>query len=140
MSRSPPPLVGAALAVALAAAVLPSAATADADGSLRGLRLAGEDTCGFKTVYAVPTASYLFAPLALRGEDFARTHTVLVPHEVTISGEGLKARHLLPDTYTAKGPEPTGAVTCSFEGETREAGEFAVEITGVLRGRPADAP
>ena len=126
-----------AVAVAVAAALVPSMASAAPDGSLSGLRLHGEDTCdGLKTVYATPQTPYLFGPVRLLGEDFTPTGQVLFPYQVTVvTGEGLKARHLVPgDTYTRPGQEPTNVVTCFFTGETTEDGSFEVQITGAIRG------
>lgn len=136
MSRSRRLTLGAVVVVA-AAALHPSAATAAPDGSLRGLLLTGEDTCGFKTVHVEPQTPFLFGPMRLLGEDFTPTGERLFPYEVTIiSGEGLKARHLFPgDTYTRPGQQPENAVTCDFTGATKEIGSFEVQITGPIRGR-----
>ena len=128
------------VAAVLAAVALPSAATATATprGSLIGLRLYGEQTCdGFKTVYGEAQAPYMFAPVRLIGEGYEPTGLRLLPYEVMIiSGDGLKARHLTPgDTYTRPGAEPDDLVTCSFIGEDRELGSYAVEITGTIRGQ-----
>lgn len=126
------------VAAVLAAVILPSTATATATsrGSLSGLRLVGEVTCGFKTVYGDAVAPYMFAPVRLIGEDFAPTGQQLFPYEVTIiSGDGLKARHLTPgETYTRPGPEPSDLVTCDFTGEDRELGPYQVQISGYIRG------
>ena len=59
-------IVGAPIAFA-------SSATAAPAGSLSGLLLTGEDTCGFKTVYGAPQTPYLFGPVQLIGEDFTPT-------------------------------------------------------------------
>ena len=136
MSRSRRRTFGA-VAVVVAAALVPSTATAAPNGSLSGLLLTGEATCGFKTVYATPHTPYLFGPVRLLGEDFTPTGQVLLPYEVmVISGDGLKARHLVPgDSYTRPGQEPANVVTCSFTGATREEGNFEVQITGPIRGR-----
>jgi hypothetical protein len=130
-------VVAAAAAVVAAAMLLPSAATAAADGALRGLVLTGEDTCGFKTVHVAPQTPYLFAPVQLLGGDFAPTRQRLFPYQVTIlSGEGLKARHLLPgEVYTRPGQRPQDEVTCVFTGATKEDGSFEVQITGTIRGQ-----
>ena len=137
MSRSRRRTLGA-LAVVVGAALVPSMATAAPDGSLSGLRLHGEDTCGgIKNVYATPHTPYLFGPVRLLGEDFTPTGQVLLPYEVmVVSGDGLKARHLLPgDPYTRPGQEPTNLVTCLFTWATEEDGSFEVEISGTLRGQ-----
>lgn len=130
-------LTAGALAALVAAAVLPSGATASTDGSLRGLLLSGEDTCGFKTVHVAPQAPYLFAPVRLLGEDFAPTGQWLHPYEVTvISGDGLKARHLVPgDVFTRPGPPPKDPVTCDFRGATKDEGDFEIQMTGSIRGQ-----
>jgi len=131
---------GVVAAVLAAAVVLPSAATATATprGSLLGLRLVGQDACDsmFKNVYGQALAPYMFAPVRLIGEDWEPTGQLLFPYEVTVlSGEGLKARHLIPDvTYTRPGPEPTGLVTCSFTGRDEELGPYEVDISGIIRG------
>ncbi len=126
-----------ALAVVVAAALLPSTATAAPEEFLSGLLLTGEDTCGFKTVHGAPRTPYLFGPVQLIGEDLTSTGTWLFPYEVTvISGDGLKARHLLPGTtYTRTGLQPTDLVTCYFAGATKEVGSFELQITGPIRGR-----
>lgn len=136
MSRSRRLAVGA-VAVVLAAAIQPSVATAAApDGSLRGLVLWGEDTCGFKTVYVAPQSPNLFAPVRLLAEDFTPSREWLFPYEVVISGEGLKARHLFPgEIYIRPGQPPENLVTCDFSGATKEEGSFEVQITGVVRGQ-----
>jgi hypothetical protein len=136
MSRSRRRTIGAA-AVVVAAALLPSTATAAPDSSLRGLVLSGEDTCGFKTVHALPLTPNLFGPVQLLDETMEPTGKWLFPYEVTVlSGEGLKARHMLPgETFTRPGGLPTNAVTCDFAGATKEDGPFEVQITGAVRGR-----
>ncbi len=136
MSRFRRRTVGAA-AVVMAAALLPSTATAAPDGSLQGLRLYGEETCGFKTVHANAWTPYRFGPVQLLDENLEPTGTWLLPYEITVvSGEGLKARHMLPgETFTRSGPEPANSVTCDFIGETREDGPFEIQITGTFRGR-----
>jgi hypothetical protein len=125
------------VAVVVAAALQPSVASAAPDGSLSGLLLRGEATCGYKTVYVAPQTPNLFTPLQLLGEDLTPTGERLFPYEVTvISGDGLKARHLFPgEVYTRPGQPPKDSVTCSFIGATREEGSFEVEITGAIRGR-----
>jgi hypothetical protein len=136
MSRSRRPTV-AATAVLAAAALLPSAAGAAPDASLRGLVLTGEATCGFKTVHVHPRTPNLFAPLQLMDGDFAPTRQRLFPYQVTVvSGEGLKARHLFPgEIHTRPGQPPQDPVTCVFAGSTREDGDFEVQITGTIRGQ-----
>ncbi len=69
-----------AVAVVVAAALVPSTATATPNGSLSGLLLKGEDTCGFKTVYGAPQTPYLFGPVQLLGEDLTPTGTWLFPY------------------------------------------------------------
>lgn len=135
MSRSRR-LTAGAVAALMAAVLLPSAASASPDGSLRGLMLTGEATCGFKTVHVTPQAPNLFAPVRLLGEDFAPTGQLLHPYEVTVYGEGLKARHLAPgDVYTRPGAPPADMVTCEFRGATKEDGAFEIWITGAIRGQ-----
>ena len=137
MSNSHRRTVGT-LAVVLAAALLPATAAATPEGSLTGVRLKGEETCGFKTVYTLIQTPYLKGPVQLYDEGFTPTGQRLVPYEVTIlSGEGLKARHLVPgETYGRPGLEPANLTTCLLAGELN--GEpLEVEVTGVIRGQPS---
>ncbi len=135
MSRTLRRTLGA-VAVVVAAALVPSVATAAPAGSLSGLPLTGQDTCGFKNVYGAAQTPYLFGPVQLIGEDLTPTGTWLFPYRVTVViGEGLKARHLVPgETYTRPGQQPTNLVTCDFTGATKEVGSFEVQITGVIQG------
>lgn len=130
-------LVATAAASPLAFA---SPATAAPDGSLSGLLLSGEETCGgFKTVYGAPQTPYLFGPVQLIGEDFTPTGKWLIPYEVTVISDAeadLKARHLIPgETYTRPGQPPTNPVTCDFTGASKEVGSFEIQITGPIRGQ-----
>ena len=129
--------------VAAAAAAAPlafaSPSTAAPAGSLRGLLLTGEGTCGFKTVRVAPQTPNLFAPVRLLGQDFSPTGKWLFPYEVTVISdeeEDLKARHLIPGvTYTRPGQPPTSSVTCVFfTSASDEVGSFEVRITGPIRG------
>ena len=54
---------------------------------------------------------------------------VLIPQKVVASGEGLKARHLLPGEYTRGGPAPRTPVTCDFVGTTSD-GDFNLQVVG----------
>jgi hypothetical protein len=121
----------------MAAALLPSTATAAPDGSLYGLRLTGDGDCGtVKTAFGEAKTPYLFGPVRLL--DGAGTPTGwLHPYSVTVvDGEGLKARHMLPgETFTRSGAEPANTVTCHFTGESREDGSFEIQITGTVRVR-----
>lgn len=123
-------------AVTLAAmSTVAPATAAPPDGSLRGLVLSGGCPPVMKSAMIAPRTPYLFAPVRLIGPDFAPTHTWLFPYSVTVTGEGLKARHLTPGvTYTRPGKAPREMVTCVFDGATKEDGPFTVEITGPVRG------
>ncbi len=133
-------ILGLVATAALAAPIaFASPATAAPDGSLSGLLLSGEETCGFKTVYGAPQTPYLFGPVQLIGEDFTPTGKWLIPYEVTVISdeeEDLKARHLIPGvTYTRPGQRPTNPVTCDFTGASKEVGSFDIQITGPIRGQ-----
>ena len=133
MSRSRRRIVGAAAAV-VAAALLPSAAAAAPDVSLYGLDLESAVDCGtVKTAYGQPWTPYLFGPVRLL--DGGRTPTGwLVPYSVEVSGEGLKARHMLPQTFTRPGVQPPNvAPPCVFTGATAD-GPFEIVITGTVSG------
>jgi len=136
MSRSRRFAIGAATATVVATALVPTTATAAPDQNLRGLKLRGEGCFGMKTVIVTPNTPFLFAPLRLiNAEDPKPTGKWLFPYTVSVSGEGLKTRHMFPeDTFTRPGKPPKNQVTCTFDGETGD-GEFQVEITGPIRGR-----
>jgi hypothetical protein len=134
MSRSRRLAVGAAAAVVVTALV-PTGVSAAPDQSLRGLVLTGECP-GLKTVIVTPRTPFLFAPVRLIDGNFQDTGKWLFPYTVSVYGEGLKTRHMIPgETYTRPGRPPRNQVTCWFEGATKEDGPFSVEITGPIRGR-----
>ena len=56
---------------------------------------------------------------------------VLLPKTVVASGEGLKARHLLPGEYTLGGPAPRKPVTCDFVGTTSD-GDINLQVEGTV--------
>jgi len=56
---------------------------------------------------------------------------VLIPKKVVASGEGLKARHLLPGEYTRGGPAPRTPVTCDFVGTTPD-GVVNLQVVGTV--------
>ena len=56
---------------------------------------------------------------------------VLIPKKVVASGEGLKARHLLPGEYTRGGPAPRKPVTCDFVGTTSD-GDINLQVVGTV--------
>ena len=61
----------------------------------------------------------------------------LVPYSVEVSGEGLKARHMLPggETFTRPGVQPPNvAPPCVFTGETAD-GPFEIVIIGTVTER-----
>ena len=129
--------------VAAAAAAAPlafaSPSTAAPAGSLRGLLLTGEGTCGFKTVRVAPQTPNLFAPVRLLGQDFSPTGKWLFPYEVDghqRRGGGPQGpspdsrRHLHPAGSATDDP-----VTCVFfTSASDEVGSFEVRITGPIRG------
>jgi hypothetical protein len=56
---------------------------------------------------------------------------VLIPRKVVASGEGLKARHLLPGEYTRGGASPRKPVTCDFAGATSD-GDVNLQVAGTV--------
>ena len=75
-----------------------------------------------KDVSTVLLGSRLLTPYFLFDADGTWTRAVLMPHEVVVSGQGWKARHLLPGVYTRPGPAPKQPVTCDFAGTTPDGG------------------
>jgi hypothetical protein len=69
----------------------------------------------------VLTPYFLFVEGTWRG--------VLMPYRVTASGEGLKARHLIPDVYIRPGRAPKELVTCEFTGSTPD-GDVNLVVEG----------
>lgn len=134
MKRPLKALAAAVLAVPLLAGPAPAATT---DGSLKGLTLTGGcpgEPSQLKNVYTTPYTPFLFFPLALRSSETLRfTGKWLFPYTITVSGQGLKSRHLEPDVYTRPGPTPAKMSTCSFEGRTVD-GPFQVTISGPILG------
>lgn len=124
----------AMLATPLIAGPAPAATT---DGSLQGLTLTGGcpgEPSQLKNVYTTPRTPWLFFPMALRSSETLRfTGKWLVPYTITVSGQGLKSRHLDPDVYVRPGPKPGKVSTCSFEGKTAD-GPFQVSIAGPIYG------
>jgi hypothetical protein len=131
-------LVCAALLVAF---VHPTAATAARERvepvALTGVCpwLEGES----KVVTTVMLGRSPFTPLFLFDEKGTTwTRSILLPYEVTVDGDGLKSRHLLPgETYTRSGPAPSHPVTCTFGGQTAD-GDVGLEVVGsvVVLPRP----
>lgn len=137
MPRSHKPLLAVCGAVAAAGLLVPAPAGAAAE-SFKDLVLSG--TClgqssDLKSVVTVPKSGSLWAPLQLvSGETFQPLKKWLQPHEISVRGDGLKARHLLPgEVITKPGKPPKNPVTCEFEGATKEEGAFQVTIIGALR-------
>lgn len=136
-------LTVAAAAAVTAMAVVPQTAVAAPDQSLQGLVLSGGcpgQSSELKNLIVAPRTPFLFAPLRLLDQDFARTGKWLFPYTILITGEGLKTRHLTPGVlYTRPGWAPRTMVTCVFAGDTKDedTGEntsFQVTITGPVRG------
>lgn len=121
------------------AASSPAAATAPPVGLLEGLVLTG--TCpgqssDLKSVITTPLSASPWGRIHLLGSDFSDLKKVLVPHEITVTGEGLKTRHAVPGLpYTKPGRTPANPVTCVFDGATKLDGPFKIVVTGAIRGQ-----
>ena len=135
MSRSRRVTVGVVAAVA-GVALIPTTASAAPDQSLKDLVLSGTCPPVVKNAIVAPRTPFLFAPLRLMDQDFKPTGKWLLPYRISVTGEGLKTRHLGPgDVYTWPWRPPKNPVTCSFEGATKEDGAFQVVIEGPVLGR-----
>ena len=125
----------AALALALMLALLlpTSVAAAPQPARIQTVHLTG--VCPYaegetKDVSTFLLGSRLLTPYFLfdvRGVPRA----VLIPKKVLASGEGLKARHLLPGEYTRGGPAPRKPVTCDFVGTTSD-GDINLQVVGTV--------
>jgi len=89
-----------------------------------------------KDVSSVLLGSRLLTPYFLFDASGRWTRAVLMPYQVTASGPGLKARHILPDVpYTRSGPAPNQPLTCDFAGSTPD-GEVNLHVVGTLIQMP----
>lgn len=141
-------LVGASVALISGVATPAPAATAATPTprpTLKGLVLSGTcpgSTPDLKNVMVTPTTDILWLPLRFTStETFQPLKKWILPAkvtvvEVTVVGEGLKSRHLVPfEAYVRPGGiPPLRPVTCKFQGRTKEDGDFTVEITGTVVG------
>lgn len=137
MTRSRRALIGMVAVLAAWLGLAPPAQAAP-DQTLKGLVLSGscpDQGSLLKNIVATPRTHHLWAPLRLWDSTFTPTGKWLFPSEITVTGEGLKTRHLTPGvTYVRPGPAPRRAVaTCVFDGATKEDGPFQVAVTGVIR-------
>jgi len=127
----------AALVLALMLAFLPptSAAAAPSPDRVQAVPITG--VCPYaegesKDVTTVLLGNRLLAPYFLFDLSGRWTRAVLMPHTVIASGEGLKARHLLPDVpYTRPGPAPDQTLTCDFVGSTPD-GPVNLQVEGTV--------
>ena len=129
----------AALALALMIALLQptSVSAAPSPGRIQAVQLTG--ICPYaegesKEVSTFLLGSRLLTPYFLfDARGVARA--VLIPKKVLASGEGLKARHLLPGEYTQGGPAPKQPVTCDFVGTTSD-GDINLQVVGTVIQMP----
>jgi hypothetical protein len=126
----------AALVLALMLALLQptSAAAAPTRERIQAVHLTG--VCPWaegqsKDVSTVLLGSRLMTPYFLFDASGAWTRAVLMPYKVFASGEGLKARHLLPGEYTRPGRAPNRPVTCDFAGRTPD-GDVNLQVVGTM--------
>jgi len=88
-----------------------------------------------KDVSTVLLGSRLMTPYFLFDARGRWTRAVLLPYKVIASGEGLKARHLLPGEYTRPGRAPAKPVTCDFAGSTADGG-VNLQVVGTVIQMP----
>jgi len=89
-----------------------------------------------KDVTSVLLGNRMFTPYFIFDTSGRWTRAVLMPYKVIASGEGLKARHLLPGEYTRPGRPPKQPVTCEFAGSTDD-GDVSLEVEGTLIRMPS---
>ena len=130
----------AALVLALMLAFLQptSAAAAPSPKRIQAMHLTG--VCPWaenqsKDVSTVLLGSRLMLPYFLFDTRGTWTRAVLMPYKVIASGEGLKARHLLPGEYTRPGRAPKQPVTCDFAGITPD-GDVNLQVVGTVIRMP----
>ena len=126
----------AALVLALMLALLQptSVAAAPSPERIQAVHLTG--VCPYaegesKDVSTVLLGSRLLTPYFLFDARGTWPRAVLMPKKVVASGEGLKARHLLPGEYTRPGPAPKQPVTCDFVGTTSD-GDVNLQVVGTV--------
>ena len=129
----------AALVVALMLALLQptSAVATPLPGQIQAVHLTG--VCPFaegegKDVSTVLLGNQLTTPYILIARGTG-ARAILMPYRVTASGEGLKARHLLPGEYTRPGLAPDQPLTCDFTGSTSD-GAVNLRVAGTLIQMP----
>ena len=126
-------LAGLVMALLLALALPTSATAAPQPARIQTVHLTG--ICPYaegesKDVSSLLLGSQLLTPYFLfDARGVARA--VLIPKKVLASGEGLKARHLLPGEYTQGGPAPKQPVTCDFVGTTSD-GDINLQVLGAV--------
>lgn len=134
-------LLAGVAAVALVAAGAATPASAAESGSLKGLVLSGScpsPSGDLKNVTVAPRSDILWLPVRFSTSEGTALRKWILPYEVTVVGDGLKSRHLLPGvTYTRPFGPPIRPTTCFFEGATKEDGPFTVEMTGTIVGSGA---
>jgi len=130
----------AALVLTLMLAVLQptSAAAAPSPDRIQAVHLTG--VCPWsegesKDISTVLLGNRLMTPYFLFDAMGTWTRAVLMPKTVIASGEGWKARHLLPGEYTRPGRAPDQPVTCEFAGST-PAGDVNLQVVGTLIQMP----
>ena len=126
-------LAGLVMALMLALLQPTSAVAAPRPERIQAVHLTG--VCPYaegesKDVSTVLLGSQLLTPYFLFD---ARSvpRALLIPKKVVASGEGLKARHLLPGEYIRPGPAPRTPVTCEFTGTTSD-GDINLQVVGTV--------
>ena len=130
----------AALALTLMLAFLQPASAVAAPSSERTKAVHLTGVCPWaegesKDVTSVLLGDRLMTPYFLFDSRGRWTHAVLMPYKVLADGPGLKARHLLPGTYTRPGPAPDQPLTCDFTGSTSD-GAVNLQVEGTLIQMP----
>lgn len=137
MSRYRQPLLALAGATLAATLLVPAPAGAVGE-TLKDLVLSGScpgAASDLKNIVTTPTTDNLWAQLALvDGVTFEPINKSLKPYEISVTGGGLRARHMLPGQVLARPGKPAkNPVTCVFDGATKEEGPFQVAITGTVK-------
>jgi len=126
-------LVAIALGLMLALLQPTSAGAASPPKRIQAVHLTG--VCPYaegesKDVSSFLLGSQLLTPYLLFDASGV-LRAVLIPKKVEAGGDGLKARHLLPGTYTRGGPAPRKPVTCEFIG-TNPDGDIDLQVVGTV--------
>ncbi len=130
----------AALALALMLALLQSTSAAATRPAQRIQVAHLTGVCPFaegesKDVSTVLVGDKVLLPYFLFDTGGTWTRAILMPYKVIASGDGLKARHLLPGVYTRRGPAPKQPVTCDFAG-TNPDGDINLQVVGTVINVP----